>query len=72
MKSGKKTVGMTAKRKHTPAVKARLTTPAFLFFFRTSGFSDSSLRARIASRGIVNSAITSIDATVLNFAYIGM
>ena len=38
---------------------------------RTSGLSMSFFNAIMARRGMVNSAMTSIDATVRNLAYIG-
>ena len=71
MKSLKKRVGARAKRKHAPAVRAKLTITHFIFLLSVSGSSTSFFNASIASNGMVNSAITSIDATVRNLEYIG-
>ena len=43
----------------------------FIRGFISSGSSRNFFRAIIANRGIVNSAITNIDATVRNLEYIG-
>ena len=42
-----------------------------IFCVKKSGVSNIFLSANIASKGMVNSAITSIEATVRNLAYIG-
>ena len=42
-----------------------------IFCVKKSGVSNIFLRANIASNGMVNSAITSIEATVRNLAYMG-
>ena len=41
------------------------------FSLSDCGFCNSSFKASMASSGMVNSAITSMDATVRNLAYIG-
>ena len=42
-----------------------------IFWVKKSGVSNIFLSANIASKGMVNSAITSIEATVRNLAYMG-
>ena len=42
-----------------------------IFCVKKSGVSNIFLSANIASKGMVNSAITSIEATVRNLAYMG-
>ena len=70
MKS-KKVVGISAKRAAIPAVNAKLTYTYFIFRFSKSGSSNSFFNVSTAKNGIVNSAITRMDATVRNFEYIG-
>ena len=73
MKLLKNTDGITANSRAIPAVRPKeinkylLTAPVS----RLSQILISSLRASMASNGIVNSAITRIEATVRNLAYIG-
>ena len=71
-KSEKNSPGANAKSSAMPPVSATLRYSAFAFSFSTSGWSNTSFKAIIANSGMVNSAITSIDATVRNFAYIGI
>ena len=62
---------MTSSRA-TPAVSAKLMAKAFLFVFHMPGSSNTRFRAKIASRGMVNSAMTRMDDTARNLLYIGM
>ena len=71
MNEEKHTFGATAKRKATPPVSRKLPTNAFRCSRRTCGRESTSRSAIMASSGMVNSAITRMDATVRNLAYIG-
>ena len=55
-----------------PAVQARLIHRYFMCLATESGSSTIFFRVIIAKRGMVNSAMTRMLATVLNLAYIGM
>ena len=72
MKSEKKSPGITRNKRQKPAVKPKLMYTNFNFLFNISGSSIIFFNAIIANKGMVNSAITSIDATVRNLAYIGI
>ena len=69
---GKNSVGATQKRKARPPVRPNDVHSHFLLFFRVLGSSMIFLSASIARSGIVNSAMTSMDATVRNLAYNGI
>ena len=71
MKSVKNAPGMSAKSRHTPAVRTKLMSTNLILRVRMSGSSTIFLSASMASSGMVNSAITSMEATVLNLEYIG-
>ena len=62
---------MMAKSRQKPAVRPKLAYTYFIFSVRISGSSTIFFSAIIARSGMVNSAMTSIDATVRNLAYIG-
>ena len=63
--------GATVSSRATPAVSARLMPNAFLFAFHIPGSSNTRFKAKIASRGMVNSAMTRMDDTARNLLYIG-
>ena len=65
------TDGIRAKSRANPAVRAKEMMRYFAFVFNSSGSSKIFFSASIASRGMVNSAMTRMEATVRNFAYIG-
>ena len=72
MKSEKKRVGAIANNSAIPPVSAKLIYTYFILSFRILGYSVIFFKANIAIRGIVNSAMTRIEATVLNFEYMGI
>ena len=65
--------GATAKMSATPAVStnAAITPLQFFSCFSISGLLKISFKAKIANKGIVNSAITRIEDTARNLLYIG-
>ena len=66
-------LGASATNVATPAVSSKLaiTYLRLLFAVRTSGSSFIFFSIIMANSGMVNSAMTRIEATVRNFAYIG-
>ena len=75
-KLSKNRVGAMANNAAMPPVSTKLTISQFTFLplivvFTQSGSSITFFNASIPSKGMVNSAITSIEATVRNLAYIG-
>ena len=73
IKPEKKAPGATAKINATPAVstKVAITPPRFSFNFSVSGLLKISFKAKIANKGMVNSAITRMEDTARNLLYIG-
>ena len=73
IKLEKKAPGATAKMNATPAVStnAAITPLQFFSCFSISGLLKISFKAKIANKGIVNSAITRIEDTARNLLYIG-
>jgi ATP-dependent Lhr-like helicase len=63
--------GITENNRATTPVRQKLIPTYFILGLISSGSSKNFFKASIASRGMVNSAITNIDATVRNLAYIG-
>ena len=61
----------TAIHSATPAVSTRLTATAFRRRRSKAGSSISFTSARMASQGMVNSAMTRMDDTARNLSYIG-
>ena len=55
----------------TPPVNKNDMPTYFILGFICSGSSKSFFKASIANKGMVNSAITRIEATVRNLAYMG-
>ena len=72
IKSLKNIFGASANSSAIPAVSANDVYSQGACDFNSCGSSTIFFKASIASNGIVNSAITNIDDTVLNFAYIGI
>ena len=72
IKSLKNIFGISANSSTIPAVRANDVYSHGACFFSNCGSSTIFFSASSASRGMVNSAMTSIDDTVRNFAYIGM
>lgn len=72
MKSGKNVCGIKANSRQTPPVNAKDAYSHLALTFNNSGSSIIRFNANIPNKGMVNSAMTSMDATVRNFAYIGM
>ena len=68
MKLSKNIVGKRAMSRQMPPVRAKERMRYFLAV-RTA---KNSRKASMARRGMVNSAMTRMEATVRNFAYIGM
>ena len=71
IKLSKNAEGVSEKSMAIPPVNRNEIPTYFILGFICSGSSNSFFSASIASNGIVNSAITSIEATVRNLAYIG-
>ena len=71
MKSLKKRVGKRAKSIAIPPVSPKLMYTALMRFVSSDGSSTIFFSASMASNGMVNSAMTRIDATVRNLEYIG-
>lgn len=71
-KTGIETTGAMNSSKATPAVSTKLMPNAFLSFFHMPGSSKMRFKAKMANRGIVNSAMTRIDDTARNLLYIGI
>ena len=63
---------MRANNKQKPAVSPKLIYTYLICLFNIDGVSKIFFKPNIANNGMVNSAITKIDATVRNLAYIGM
>ena len=68
----KNTLGIRANSKAMPAVSPKLMYTYFILCVSRSGSSIIFFKAIIASSGMVNSAMTRIEATVRNLAYSGM
>ena len=64
-------LGMSAMMSANPTVSASDMPMAFFCLESSSGSSTMRFKARIANKGIVNSAMTNMLATVRNLAYIG-
>ena len=71
MKLPKKNDGISENSRATPPVRIKLTIRGIFNFSFFTSLLSTSFSASIASKGMVNSAITRIDATVRNFAYMG-
>ena len=70
-KSEKNTFGISENNMAIPPVNKNEMPINFILDFTFSGSSNSVFSANIASKGMVNSATTSIEATVRNLAYMG-
>ena len=68
----KNTLGIRANSKAMPAVSPKLAYTYFILCVSSSGSSIIFFKAIIASNGMVNSAMTRMEATVRNLAYSGM
>ena len=71
IKLSKNREGISENSMAIPPVNRNEIPTYFILGFICSGSSNSCFSASIANKGMVNSAITKMEATVRNFAYMG-